>query len=93
MPTVTWTNGTIDSAADWQTLLDQVRATQWHAYDERKFREVMGRRARMWSGTKINIDGTAEQFMRELSYARMLTIDDETSTETDTYLIESRDNS
>lgn len=94
MPTVKWTNGKVDSAHSWQALLDNIRRTQWHRYDEQKFRDVMGHRARIWSGTKINTDGTAEQFMRELAYARLIVIIDETETDhdddADKYLLESK---
>lgn len=82
MPSVRWANGKVDTADSWQDLLDTLRAAQWAKYDEIKFREVMKRRAIVWSGSKINIDGNAEQFIRELEYARLLVIVDDTTTET-----------
>ncbi len=77
MPTITWSNGKVDTADSWELLLDHVRKTQWHRYDDHKFRLIMRRRALLWSGVKISIDCTAEQFIRELQYAKLVVVNDD----------------
>ena len=71
---VRWSNGHVDSAPDWQDLLDKVRLSQWHAWDEDEFRLVLGKRAMRWSGTSIDTLADPERLFVELERARLVEI-------------------
>jgi hypothetical protein len=71
---VRWSNGHVDSAPDWQELLDKVRLSQWHAWDEDEFRQVLGKRAIRWSGTFIDSLADPETLFVELERARLVEI-------------------
>lgn len=71
---VRWSNGHVDAAPDWQALLDKVRLTQWHYWDEQAFRNVIAKRAMRWSGTEIDSQAPPEMLFRELERARLVEI-------------------
>lgn len=71
---VRWSNGHVDSAADWQELLDKVRLSQWHAWSEDEFRLVLGKRALRWSGTVIDTLADPERLFAELERARLIEV-------------------
>lgn len=71
---VRWSNGHVDSAPDWQELLDKVRLSQWHAWDEDDFRLVLGKRALRWSGTAIDSLADPERLFQELERASLVEI-------------------
>lgn len=71
---VRWSNAHVDSAPDWQELLDKVRLSQWHTWDEETFRLVLGKRALRWSGTEIDTLADPERLFAELERARLVEI-------------------
>lgn len=74
MPTILWSNGKRDTADSWQALLDKVRKDQPTRMSETRFRSEMDRRARLWSGVRLDVDAPAEIFFKELAYAKMIVI-------------------
>lgn len=78
---IEWTNGKIDEAGTYEALEDLVRADQFREYGPVEFREEMAKRAYRWSLAKIDTTGTSEDFIRELAYARLVRIDDDSKGE------------
>ncbi len=74
MHEIIWSNGHLDRARTWQGLMDIVRTTQWHDYDEEEFRAAMGKRAWRWAGAHIDIGATPKRFFEELERAKMIYI-------------------
>lgn len=72
MATITWINGTKDSAPSWQAMMDLVRARQWSEMGEYGFRVTMAHRAILWSGIKIDMGAEPREFFAELLRARIL---------------------
>ncbi len=75
---VRWSNGHVDSAPSWQDLLDKVRMSQWHAWTEDEFRQVLGKRAIRWNGTFIDTTAEPEALFREMERAHLVEILDPT---------------
>lgn len=71
---VRWSNGHVDTAADWQELLDKIRLSQWQLQDEETFRLVLGKRALRWSGVEIDTLADPERLFAELERARLIEI-------------------
>jgi len=71
---VRWSNGHVDSATDWQELLDKVRLSQWATWDEEDFRLVLGKRALRWSRTEIDTLADPERLFVELERAQLIEI-------------------
>lgn len=71
---VRWSNGHVDSAADWQELLDKVRLSQWHYWTEEDFRLVLGKRAMRWSGTEIDATAEPHALFLDLERARLIEV-------------------
>ena len=71
---VRWSNGQVDSAPDWDALLDKVRLSQWHSWTDDEFRQVLSKRALRWSGTPIVTAGSAEFLFTELARALLVEI-------------------
>lgn len=74
MPMVRWPDGSWLSAESWGKMLKLVIDEQWQPMSGHQLRRDMARRARRWSGTHIDTDGSAEDFFRELDRAQMLSI-------------------
>ena len=75
MHTITWSNGSRDTARTWQALLDRIRRAQWIEMEEDEFRAEMGKRAWVWSETVIDIGASPRRFFEELERARMIQIE------------------
>lgn len=74
---VTWPDGALTTAADWQDLETQVRAVQWSEMSPREFRRTMRKRAINLHGMNaaaIPID-TPEGLFRGLERFDMLRLD------------------
>lgn len=74
MPTIAWSNDDTTSAPTWEALEQRVRKIQWHRYAPDEFRDAMSKRAWRWSGTRINVEGSAEEFFAELERAGLIII-------------------
>jgi hypothetical protein len=73
-PNVTWSNGDTMTAPTWEALEQRVRKVQWHRYAPDDFREAMAKRAWRWSGTRVDVYGTSEEFFIELERAQLVVI-------------------
>ena len=74
MPMVRWPDGSTLSAETWEEMLELLAGEQWTPTSGARVRREMARRARRWSGTTIDTDGTPEHFFQELERAQLLTI-------------------
>lgn len=71
---VRWSNGHVDTARTWQTLLDRIRYSQWTVWTEEQFRAVLAKRALRWSGTEIDYLARPRRLFRELERAGMVEV-------------------
>lgn len=71
-----WPNGSVDASHKFVDLFDRLMNVQWHSYPDRKsFKYALARRAKLWSGTKVNVDDTnSKDFFFELARAGMVKI-------------------
>lgn len=78
MPTIMWSSGEIDSADTWDEIETLAREHQFRAYRPETFREILAKRAMLWTLTEIKTDGSAEDLFLGLAAAKVVTIlDDE----------------
>jgi hypothetical protein len=71
---ILWSNGQRDSAESWDALLDKIRSDQMRPYTEGQFRKELARRARIWSGFRIDHTLPAPMLFKELEYAKVVVI-------------------
>ena len=71
---VIWNDGVVQLAPSWEALETVLRDSQLETYESPElFRIVMQHRAHAWSGTEIDVSGSAYDFLCELERAGMLT--------------------
>lgn len=76
MAAVRYPGGGRISAPTWPELEDAIRADQFYTYNSKEeFRNDMKRRAELWSGEEIDVTGSAQDFIWELSRARLLEVE------------------
>jgi hypothetical protein len=76
MPTIMWSSGEIDSGT-WEEIEAVAREHQFRAYRPSTFRDVLAKRAYLWTLSEVRVDGSAEQLFRDLADAKIITILDD----------------
>lgn len=69
---IRWPDGKVQTAPNWETLEEVIRVSQYDIPDRNEFRDHMERRAKLWSGTEIMVNGDANDFFYELERAQLL---------------------
>lgn len=71
---VIFPDGSILTDQSWLDLEKQLRADRWNPAGAEKFRSEMARRAKNWSGTRIDTELISKEFFEELERAGLLLI-------------------
>lgn len=75
MPAILWPDGRVQRAPTWAALLGAVGSLPWNAHlDADKLLHVLARRAWVWSGTDVDVWGSARTVFAELERAGMLRV-------------------
>lgn len=74
MYSIMWSSGDVDSGKTWDDVEAAARAHQFRAYRPETFRDVLAKRALLWTLTPIRVDGTAEELFLDLAAAKLITI-------------------
>lgn len=69
--TVTWPDGHITEASDYNALYEAIKAQQHYIINDIHFRLVMRRRARRWSGSELPLFSSKQRFVKRMAEARM----------------------
>lgn len=77
MPTIRWSSGAEDTAATWDELLATVNRLPWNRdLNPAELREALALRALRWSKIPVDPLLPAEEFFRDLAYAKLIEIVD-----------------
>jgi len=70
-----WYDNKYTTGRTWTEVLEKWRTDAWNAHHSpAEFRKEVVRRANLWSGKKVSVKGSDEQFMRALAAAEMFVI-------------------
>ena len=71
---VIFPDGSFAQSPTWGGLEYRLRQEAWNPTNSEKFRKVMANRARVWSGTPVDVELISRQFFEDLEAAKLLII-------------------